>query len=408
MYTNMRKAQIEGYCDEFLDILFNKNIDTYFQPIVSLKNGEYIGYEALTRGPKESPLHFPDLLFGCAKRFNKTWEFDLLCRITAIEKAKDVVGNKFLFINIDPDIIKDSEFKKGFTKEYLKSYGISPKNIIFEITEHTAITDYRSFKEIIDNYRTQGYRIAIDDAGDGYSGLRMLSEIRPNFIKIDMELVRNIDKDMLKRELIKCIQRFAESTNLKIIAEGIETYDELKTLINIGIDYGQGYFIQRPNPAFIEINPSVRENIISINNRKKLNQVTVSAIQIGAVCRQDIPLDINDTCKKAEDIFKKNHNLFGLPIVEDLKIVGLIMRERFYNKAQLEGELKFYSRPIYEIMDTNPLIVDAEELLTDVCRRAISRKEEHVYDYIIIREGEGYRGVVPFAGLLDSLLQIVG
>lgn len=404
----MKKVHLEGYCDEFLDILLNKSIDTYFQPIVSLINGEFIGYEALTRGPKESPLHFPDLLFSCAKRFNKTWEFDLLCRITAIERAKAIIGNKYLFINIDPDIIKDPEFKKGFTKEYLKGYGISPKHIIFEITEHTAISDYRSFKEIIDNYRTQGYRIAIDDAGDGYSGLRMLSEIRPNFIKIDMELVRNIDKDMLKRELLKCIQRFAESTSLKIIAEGIETYDELKTLIDIGIEYGQGYFIQRPNPEFIEINPMVKDNIISINNTKKLSKEAGLGLRVGEVCRLDTPVDINDKCQRANEIFKRNANLHGIAVVDNNRVVGLLMREKFFRRAiEEDNSVSFNSSTISEIMDNNPLIANSEELLTDVCRRAISRDEDRVYDYIIIKDKECYKGVMPFAGLLDSILFVV-
>lgn len=184
----MEEFHFKGCGNEFLKILNSKSIDTYFQPIVSLVNGEIIGYEALTRGPVGSPLYYPDILFECAKRFNKIWEFDLLCRLTAIERAKGIIGDKLLFINIDPDIIKDPEFKKGFTKKYLRRYNISPQNIIFEITEHTAISAYKRFKEIIGNYRTQGYRIAIDDAGDGYSGLRMLSEVRPNFIKIDMEL----------------------------------------------------------------------------------------------------------------------------------------------------------------------------------------------------------------------------
>lgn len=404
----MEKVHLESYCEEFSNILSNRSIDTYFQPIVSLKNGEFIGYEALTRGPKESPLHFPDRLFGCAKRLNKIWELDLLCRITAIEKAKAIVGDKYLFINIDPDIIKDAEFKKGFTKEYLRSHGISPKHIIFEITEHTAISDYKGFKEVIDNYRTQGYRIAIDDVGDGYSGLRMLSETRPNFIKIDMELIRNIDKDMLKRELLKCIQKFAESTNIKIIAEGIESYDELKTLIDIGVEFGQGYFVQRPSPEFIEINPAVRDFIISINNTKKMIVKAGSELRVGEICRLDTPINIMEKCHKVNEIFNRNGNLHGIAVVDDNKAVGIIMRGKFYSRANEEGNsVNFYNSAINEVMDNNPLIANAEELLTDICRRAISRDEEKVYDYIIVKEKECYRGVMPFAGLLDSLLFVV-
>ncbi|KAB3532503.1 EAL domain-containing protein [Alkaliphilus serpentinus] len=406
----MLKKLNQDYRNEFFGILLNKSISTNFQPIISLVNGEIIGYEALTRGPEDSPLHYPDRLFEAAKRYNKVWELDLLCRITAIERAKDVIGDKFLFINIDADIIKDPEFKKGFTKEYLKAYNISPKSIIFEITEHTAITDYKSFKNVIENYRSQGYRVAVDDAGDGYAGLRMLSEIRPNFIKIDMELIRNIDKDMLKRELLKSIQRFVEATNLKIIAEGIETYDELRTLIDIGIEYGQGYYIQRPSPSFIKLNEDVMETIIKINNTKSLLRANSRNLRIGDYCRMDKALQDFETASKADELFKANTNLQGIVVMKDQKAVGLIMRNQFYQHLSADKEKEegtFYSSNLHEFMDSNPLMVEAEELLSNVCRRALSRDENQVYDYVIINDRGYYKGVIPFGGLMDALLGII-
>ena len=406
MITDYQTKDLE---EEFYDILINKRINTYFQPIVSLKNGGVIGYEALSRGPVDSLLHFPQALFDCAKVMNKTWELDLLCRFKAIERAKEIIGDNYLFINIEPDIIKDPEFKRGFTKEFLEVYDISPENIVFEITENQAVLDYNSFKEIIDNYKGQGYRIAIDDAGDGYSGLRMLAEIRPNFVKIDMGLIRNIDKDMMKKELLKSIQRFSEVTNIKLIAEGIETYDELKALIDIGIEFGQGYYIQKPNPSFIQINQRIKTTIEEINNLKETEVNNYMTLLIGDYARGDNPLYIKDSGYKANECFNHNYNLQGIPVLKNNKVVGLIMRNKFYYQmAKHINQIDFLARNVEDIMDSYPLVVDANELLSEVCHMAISRDEKYVYDYIVVADKGQYKGIVPFAGLLEILLKLQG
>ncbi len=393
--------------DEFYDILKNKRINTYFQPIISLKNGDIIGYEALSRGPIEGLLHLPETLFDCAKIMNKVWELDLLCRIKAIERAKEIIGDKYLFINIEPDIIKDPEFKRGFTKEYLEAYQISPENIIFEITEHQAVLDFKGFREIIDNYKGQGYRIAIDDAGDGYSGLRMLAEIRPNFVKIDMGLIRNIDKDMMKKELLRSMQSFSRITNIKLIAEGIETIDELRTLIEIGIEYGQGYFIQKPKPSFIQLNSGIMQTILQINEANTEAGSNGGSRPIGALARRDTAVFVNDSCHRINDIFNESYNLQGIAVLKNNRAVGLIMRHKFYYQMEKhKRQLDFLSKSISEIMDSYPLVVEADCMLSEVCQMAISREEKSVYDYVIITDKCQYIGIVPFAGLLEALLPI--
>ncbi|WP_279230671.1 EAL domain-containing protein [Clostridium autoethanogenum] len=104
--------------NELEKILAEKSINTVFQPIVSLKNGFVIGYEALSRGPEGSPLYFPDKLFSTTEKYNKTWELEFLCRVKAIEKANSIDKNKLLFINVDPKIFRDERFKSGFTKDF--------------------------------------------------------------------------------------------------------------------------------------------------------------------------------------------------------------------------------------------------------------------------------------------------
>lgn len=253
------------YINEFENILKTGNITTLFQPIVRLVDGEIIGYEALSRGPKDSPLSSPLKLLKIAEAQKKLWDLELLFRTKAIEKAHSMKSNLLLFINVDPNIIKDSNFKKGFTKEFLLKHHILPESIIFEITERTAIEDYKSFTTVLKNYTEQGYKIAIDDAGAGYSGMRTITETKPHYIKLDMNLIRDIDKDFFKQATIKSFVYLSNATNIKLIAEGIETKEELQTLIRLGIYAGQGYFLQKPADNFLQISETIKKIIIKCN-----------------------------------------------------------------------------------------------------------------------------------------------
>lgn len=264
----LRSIDNDIYLSELNYILENENIDTFYQPIVSLAKGDIIGYEALSRGPKNSILKYPDKLFDIAIKNNKTWELELLCRTKAIKRAKNLKKDRLLFINVDPHIFRDELFKKGFTKEFIEKNNMQSKNIIFEITERTCIEDYISFKYAIDNYIQQGFKIAIDDMGSGYSGLNTIIKTKPHFIKIDMDLIRDIDKDDFKQALIKAFVKLSKDTNMKIIAEGIETEYELRTLIRLGVYAGQGYFISKPKEDFIEIDNNLKKLIIKCNKDK--------------------------------------------------------------------------------------------------------------------------------------------
>ncbi len=143
--------------EKLMDILNNSKITTLFQPIVSLKDGSIFGYEALSRGPENTVLENPSMLFDIARVHGKLWDLEFLCRIKALEKASMCNDSFHVFINVDPDIINDEKFKSGFTKEFLKKFEINPQNIVFEITEKNSIEDIDGFNKLISNYKDQGF-----------------------------------------------------------------------------------------------------------------------------------------------------------------------------------------------------------------------------------------------------------
>ncbi len=252
------------------DIIRNKSIKSVFQPIISLQDGEILGHEALSRITCEGVIENPEMLFCIAGEYGRLWDLEQLCRTIALETAYETMRppyDKMLFLNVNPNIMHDEKFKRGFTKDFLKQYHIKPQNIIFEITEQNVILDMSGFLSAVDNYRGQGYKIAIDDVGSGYSGLNLISEINPNYIKLDMKLIRGINSDSLKYALVKGMVELSKVSQIKLIAEGIETYSELETLIGLGVQYGQGYYIQRPNEMILELSADLISIIKKLNRK---------------------------------------------------------------------------------------------------------------------------------------------
>ncbi|WP_446899434.1 GGDEF domain-containing protein [Clostridium sp. LBM24168] len=383
-------------------ILSCGSISTVFQPIVSLKDASIIGYEALSRGPEDSILHFPNKLFSVAESCNRVWDLELLCRLKAIEKANRIDKDKLLFINVDPRIFKDDRFKSGFTKEFLKENGISSNSIIFEITEKTAIEDYKSFKVALDNYINQGYKIAIDDMGTGYSGLKTLMETRPHYVKIDISFIKGIDKDIFKQKLVKTFLELAHSTNMEIIAEGIETESELLKLINLGVTIGQGYFIQRPSGTFLDISENVRKKIMKYS---KIQSNKFEKNYVGSIAIKNPAFSLVTKSKDIKKFFD-NSGIMGACIEESGYPIGLIMQHDLdYALATQYGLSVFSKRSVSLVMDSSPLIVDYYTSISDASKIAMDRPSKKIYDYVIVTKGNKYYGIVTIKNLLEYTLE---
>lgn len=397
---------------ESLDyIINNKQIKTVFQPIISLKDGNILGHEALSRVTCESAIENPEMLFSIAGEYNRLWDLELLCRTTALEAAYMFMippYDKMLFINVNPNIMHAENFKKGFTKDFLLLYHIKPQNIIFEITERNVILDMTGFISTINHYRSQDYKIAIDDAGAGYSGLNLISDINPNYIKLDMKLIRNIDSDNLKYALVKGMVELSKASQISLIAEGIETCEELNTLINLGVQYGQGYFIQRPSAEVLEIRDEVLQTIMLLNeNNNQLLVDNITNISIKNLCSNTGIVSPRVTADYVYNIFKRNPSFVGLCIVENEIALGTITYEKIALK--MSGQFGFslcQNKPISEIMDADFMSVDYQTPISEVSYFAMSRTNDKLYDFIVVTEKGKYIGTVTIKDLLQKSTEI--
>jgi EAL domain-containing protein (putative c-di-GMP-specific phosphodiesterase class I) len=226
-------------------VLDGERIRTVYQPVVDMVERRVVGFEALTRPPREQ-FETPDLLFKVAHEQGVLWELERLCRQRALEKLPPLEPNQLLFLNIEPDSIYDPQLLQGSFLRHIEKAGLAPASVVLEITEHSAVNDFATLRRALEELRATGFRLAMDDVGSGYSNLQAIAEMRPDYLKADMALVRDLHLDPFKRELISTIRRFADNTGIVLVAEGVECIAELRSLAETGVRCAQGFLFARP------------------------------------------------------------------------------------------------------------------------------------------------------------------
>ena len=213
-----------------------------FQPIVNVNSREIFAHEALVRGINNEPA---GEIFKHVNDGNR-YRFDQACRVKAIQLAAQLNVPCFLSINFMPNAVYRPELCIRTTLAAAKEYGFPVDRIIFEITEGEKVVDHAHLRGIVQHYQQRGFQTAIDDFGAGYSGLNLLAEFETNLVKLDMALIRNIDKEKSRQAIVKGILQVCRELDIQVIAEGIETVNELKALRLLGVDLFQGYFFAKP------------------------------------------------------------------------------------------------------------------------------------------------------------------
>lgn len=231
----------DGRAQQLLQILERRRITTLYQPILNLRSRDILGYEALSRGPP-GDFHAPDVLFGVAYETDLIWRLERLCRQRALRAFRRLGDKQLMFVNMEPLSIFDPDLPANVPRAYLD-------RVILEITERAAIKDLTTFRQAVQVVKASGFQFAIDDVGSAYSGLRTISEIQPQFIKLDMELTRAAHDSRVKMQLVGAIAGFCRDAGVPIIVEGVETREELAAVAGVGIELVQGYLFGRPAPA---------------------------------------------------------------------------------------------------------------------------------------------------------------
>ena len=236
-----RKKQLAR---ELRDIIRRKRVTTMFQPIVRAKDLTVFGYEILTRGPAHSSFLNSDILFSFARETNLAWDLEAVSLECALRRLRsfDLNGRKFL-LNLEAEMFSESEFR---IHEVVSFFSEHRGHFVFELTERAAIEDYQAFRNLLDEFRSKGIEVAIDDAGSGYASLEAIAALAPDYLKITKGLVSTLASEPIKQDLVKMLVDLAAKINAKTIGEGIETTEEYESCRELGIDLLQGYYLAHP------------------------------------------------------------------------------------------------------------------------------------------------------------------
>lgn len=213
-----------------------------FQPIVDVRNREIFAYEALVRGIDGS---------GAAEILSQInddnrYQFDQTCRVKAVSLAAQLGIDSYVSINFLPNAVYEPAACIRTTLEAAQQHRFPTSQLIFEITENERVVDKDHLKRIMQEYRRRGFKTAIDDFGAGYSGLNLLADFQPDIIKLDMALVRQIDTSPVRHAIVQGILGVCQALSIDVIAEGVETQAEYRSLRALGVHYFQGYLFARP------------------------------------------------------------------------------------------------------------------------------------------------------------------
>lgn len=228
---------------ELRKIVKARSVTPFFQPIFFLDSFKLLGMEALSRPPVDSLINNPEFLFKAALDFGMYFEVEMLCWHKAVAKWRESEREGKLFLNCSPYLIENEKFTEKILSDEFK---LDPQHMVLEITERMAIKNYMIFSRQLNLFRKQGLQIAVDDAGSGFSSLDTIAELKPDIVKVDMPLIRDIHVDSLKQNILEAIIGFCKKSGITTVAEGIEKKEELDKVIELGIDAGQGYLLARP------------------------------------------------------------------------------------------------------------------------------------------------------------------
>ncbi|WP_272699677.1 GGDEF domain-containing protein [Desulfovibrio sp. Fe33] len=397
---NMNELSITS---RFNTILVQGWVSAHYQPILDFRTDTILGWEALARGPEGSAFRSPVMLFQTAEELGRLFALEKLCREAAIRNVGELKDGQKLFLNIHPKTMADPSFSPGQTLDLMDKYGLTPDNVVFEITEQHSVQDFDLFYRALAHYRSQGFQIAVDDAGAGYSGLTLIAELQPDYIKLDKSLIDDIHKDPVKRALVETTATFADKIGSRIIGEGIETREQAICLKNIGVHCGQGYFLARPAAP----KPDVNEECRHLKTVGDISNNIICSPPVGDLAKAPHAMEMSCLVASAHDFFRKNDTFTNIVVVRDNVPKGLVMEYHLNRQLSSQfGIALYHKRSIDTIMDKSPLIVDADMPVEQAARTAMKREHIKTYDDIIVTKKGLLYDVVTVQDLLNVLAKI--
>ncbi|MDB6008542.1 MAG: hypothetical protein JWL65_792 [Gammaproteobacteria bacterium] len=368
---------------------------TLFQPIIDGATREPIGYEALTRGP-EGPLELPSALIAAAATAGLTIPLERRCLESALRSFRALHLEGRLFLNLLPQTLLDWSNLADWLGEQLAANQIDPHDVVLEVTEHGLMEDEVLLAAAVAPLRALGCDIAIDDLGAGSSGLKTWAAIRPDYVKVDRYFVAGIEQDAVRGEILRSVVDMGRVTGCRVIAEGIENREQYALLLELGVDYLQGYLLGRPQRV-----PGGNSAVLC-----GLETITVGPT---ADCAEHLVLPIPGIAATTQigdvvEIFRANSEWTALAVLESERPVGLVYRDELLIFLSRPLHPEIYNRkPVSSVMTRETVQVEARARLDQVSRVVTARSARPQRDDFIITRNGIYLGLGRTFDLLRQI-----
>ncbi|MFZ2727127.1 MAG: GGDEF domain-containing protein [Methylococcaceae bacterium] len=384
---------------ELLSIIDGKKITPYFQPIISLSQKKIIGYHALIRGPFNSPLGNVSNLFNTAKQFNLTHKLEWLCQEIILQSYTRLAIREKLFMTISASLLTQPDFEQAISLQLLEKFNIHAHSIVIELSNYQFNDDNELLLNSAWHCNNRGYEIALNNLGSTYSGLKLWSELLPDYVKLDKHFICDIDEDIIKFNFVRAIQDIARSLHCTLIATGINTESELKTIAKLGITHAQGNYIAKPTQLPIE---NLDTNLfISDSADSELIELFNSGQAVAQIAKLISPVCSETAISEVMARFQRNTELSILPLVDNNIAVGIIFRDLFLSRlfSSRYGLELYGKKPIKLFIDKIPLTVEDNCSIQAVSKKLTATMRNDTA-FIISHHGN-YAGI----GLVMDLLK---
>lgn len=385
-------AHSDAACTAVQSLIEGNSLVPWFQPIVSLQDKDIFGYESLIRGPAGNPLEMPDKLFAAARTEGCSVDLEWHCCKVAIRQFVRAGRSGKLFLNLSPDAIRAAGPSSSSLVEALRRFGMLPSRVVIELTEHERVRDVIGLRDALAPLRKAGVTLALDDFGDGHSSLRMWTVLRPDLVKIDKHFIAGLHADNDKFEAVRMLRLLAESFGSTLVAEGIETPADLVVARDMGLGYGQGYLLGRPQPqpahdlpdavvrklaerriaVFPEIKESVRRGVTAAT-------LLIEAPTVATVTSNNV----------VAELFRLHPDLHAVAVLDGDRPVGIINRRAFLDRyAQPYYKEVYGRRHCSQFMNDAPLVVEKDTPLMSLVDVLRGEDQRYLSDgFVVCHEG---------------------
>lgn len=392
-------------------LMRSNGLNPVFQPIVSLRDGAIYSHEALIRGPQDTLLHTPDALLAAAAQESLNFEFENFCVTVALERWGTLLESGRLFVNISAQVLVQvlKHCGRDALMELISGFGVLPRLLVLEITEYERVSDMDYLASVVREIRSAGVSLALDDFGDGRSSLRLWSQLKPEFVKIDKYFTKDISQHADKLKTIQALQQIAAIFDTSLVAEGIETEDDLRVLRDLGITYGQGYFLGRP--ALLP-----REQIeakaldVMRDRRVAVFPELRRASHAGSLSRLAVveapAVGLSTTNDELATLFLAHTKLHAVAVIDGTRPVGIINRAHFMDEySKLYYREVWGRKPCMVHANLEPRLIERDHNVDELIGILTSDDQRYLADGFIVTDNGRYEGLGTGEQLVRSVTE---